>query len=48
MFYTKTVASFFHLCGCGYYNNHIDDILMIAGTLEADDDLVTIYLDYYD
>jgi hypothetical protein len=48
MFYTETVDSFFHLCGYGYHNNRVDDIPMIAGTPEADDDPVAIYLGYYD
>jgi hypothetical protein len=48
MFYTETVDSFFHLCGCGYHHNRVDDIPMIAGTLELDDDQVAFYLDYYD
>jgi hypothetical protein len=48
MLYTETVNSFFHLCRCGYYHNRVDDILMIADTLEADDDLVALYLGYYD
>jgi hypothetical protein len=48
MFYTETVDSFFHLCGCGYHHNHVDDILMIAGTPEADDNPVAYYLGYYD
>jgi hypothetical protein len=45
---TETVDSFFHLCGCGYHYNRVDDVLMIAGTLEADGDSVALYLGYYD
>jgi hypothetical protein len=48
MFYTKAVNSFFHLCGCGYQHNRVDDILVIADTPEVDDDPVAYYLDYYD
>jgi hypothetical protein len=48
MFYTKAVNSSFHLCECGYHYNRVDDILVIAGTLEADDDPVAYYLGYYD
>jgi hypothetical protein len=48
MFHAKAVNSFFHLCGCGYHHNRIDDIPVIAGTLEADDDPVAHYLRYYD
>jgi hypothetical protein len=32
MFYTKTVDSFFHLCGCGYHHNRVDDVPLAAGT----------------
>jgi hypothetical protein len=48
MFYIEMVDSFFHLCGCGYYHNRVDDIPMITGTPEADDDPVAYYLGYYD
>jgi hypothetical protein len=48
MFYTKAVNSLFHLCGCGYHHNCVDDIPVIASTPEADDDPVAYYLGYYD
>jgi hypothetical protein len=48
MFYTETVESFFHLCGCGYHHNRVDDIPMITSTPDADDDLIASYLGYYD
>jgi hypothetical protein len=48
MFYTETVDSFFHLCGCGYHHNRVDDIPMIADTPEADDEPVVYYLSYDD
>jgi hypothetical protein len=48
MFYTETVDSFFHLYGCGYHQYRVDDIPMITGTPEADDDPVAYYLGYYD
>jgi hypothetical protein len=48
MFYTEAVDSLFHLCGCGYHHNRVDDIPMIAGTPKADDDPVTYYLSCYD
>jgi len=48
MFYTETVDSFVHLCGCEYHHNHVDDAFMIAGTPEADDDPLVFYLGYYD
>jgi hypothetical protein len=48
MFHAKAVNSFFHLCGCRYHHNRVDDIPVVAGTLEADDDSVAHYLGYYD
>jgi hypothetical protein len=48
MFYTETVDSFIHLCGCGYHYNRVDDIPIIAVTPDADDDSVAFYLGYYD
>jgi hypothetical protein len=48
MFYIETVESFFHLCGCGYHDNRVDDIPMITSTIDADDDLIAFYLGYYD
>jgi len=33
MFHAKVVNSFFHLCGCGYHHNHVDDVSLAAGTL---------------
>jgi hypothetical protein len=48
VFYTETVGSFFHLCGCGCHHNCVDDIPMIAGTPNADDVPVAFYLGYYD
>jgi hypothetical protein len=32
MFYTETVDSFFHLYGCGYHHNRVDDVHLAAGT----------------
>jgi hypothetical protein len=48
MFYTETVNSFFHLYECGYHHNYIDDGLTDAGTPEVDDNLMVLYLWYYD
>jgi hypothetical protein len=48
MFYTETVNSFFHLYGCGQHHNCIDVVPLVAGTLEVEDDLVVLYLVYYD
>jgi hypothetical protein len=48
VFLAKAMNSSFHLCGCGYHNNRVDDIPVIAGTPEANDDPVAHYLGYYD
>jgi hypothetical protein len=48
MFYIEMVNSFFHLCERGYHHNHVDSVIMITSTAEADDDPVTLYLGYYD
>jgi hypothetical protein len=48
MFNTEMVNSFFHLYRCGYHHNCIDAVHLAAGTLEEDDDLVALYLGYYD
>jgi hypothetical protein len=32
MRYTKAVNSLFHLCGCGYHHNRVDDVSLAAGT----------------
>jgi hypothetical protein len=42
------VDLFFHLYGCEYHHNRVDDALMMESTPEADDDLVAFYLGYYD
>jgi hypothetical protein len=47
VFHAKAVNSFFHLCGCGYHHNRVNDIPVIAGTPKADDDPVAHYLGYY-
>jgi hypothetical protein len=26
MIYTEEVNSFFHLCGCGYHHNRVDEV----------------------
>jgi hypothetical protein len=44
----EMVNSFFHLYGCGYPHNRIDATHLVAGTPELDDDLVALYLGYYD
>jgi hypothetical protein len=32
MFHAKAMNLFFHLCGCGYHHNHIDDVSLYTGT----------------
>jgi hypothetical protein len=32
MFYTEAVNLLFHLCGCGYHHNRVDDVSLAAGT----------------
>jgi hypothetical protein len=32
MRYTKAVNSLFHLCGCEYHHNRVDDVSLAAGT----------------
>jgi hypothetical protein len=42
------VNSHFHLYGCGYYHDRVDDDVLAAGTAGVDDDPVALYLRYYD
>jgi hypothetical protein len=32
MFHAKVVNSFFHLCGCEYHHNRVDDVSLAVGT----------------
>jgi hypothetical protein len=32
MFHAKAVNSFFHLYGCGYHHNRVDDVYLAVGT----------------
>jgi hypothetical protein len=32
MFHAKAVNSLFHLCGCRYHYNCVDDVSLAAGT----------------
>jgi uncharacterized phosphosugar-binding protein len=48
MFHAETVNSFFHLYGCGHHHNRIDEVPLVAGTLEEDNDPIVLYLGYYD
>jgi hypothetical protein len=45
---TETKNSFFHLYGCNYPHNRIDATHLAASTPELDDDLIALYLGYYD
>jgi hypothetical protein len=45
---TEAANSYFHLCGCGYHHNHVDEVYLAPGTPEVDDDPVALYLGYYD
>jgi hypothetical protein len=45
---TELVNSHFHLYGCGYYHDRVDDDVLAAGTAGVDDDPVALYLRYYD
>jgi hypothetical protein len=45
---TEAVNSYFHLYECDYHHNRIDDTHLAAGTPDVDDDLVALYLGYYD
>jgi hypothetical protein len=41
MFFTETVDSFFHLCGCGYHHNRVDEVFLVVGIADVDDDQFT-------
>jgi hypothetical protein len=45
---TEAVNSYFHLYGCGYHHNHIDEAPLVAGIHDAEDDSLANYLEYYD
>jgi hypothetical protein len=42
------VDSHFHLCWCSYHRNRVHDDALAAGTVDVDDNLVALYLKYYD
>jgi hypothetical protein len=44
----EVVNSYFHLYGCGYTHNYIDDVPFTAGTPVVVDGVVEVYLGYYD
>jgi hypothetical protein len=45
---TELVNSYFHICERGYHHNRVDANALAAGTSDVDEDLVAIYLGYYD
>lgn len=48
VFYTnKLVNSYFHLCKHGYNHNHVDVDALAVSTSDIDEDLVALYLGYY-
>jgi uncharacterized phosphosugar-binding protein len=44
----EAMNSYFHLYGCGYSHNCIDDVALTAGTPIVVDGVVKVYLGYYD
>jgi hypothetical protein len=56
MFYTteastlliEAVNSYFHLYGCGYHHNRINEVPLTAGTSVVVDGVVEMHLRYYD
>jgi hypothetical protein len=48
-FYTvEFVNSYFHLCERGYHHDRVDIDALAAGIVDVDDDLMALYLRYYD
>jgi hypothetical protein len=45
---TEAVNSYFHLCGCGYHHNRVDEVPLAASTPDVDDDPIALYLGHYD
>jgi hypothetical protein len=48
MFHTETVNSLFHLCGCGYHHNRVDDVPLAVGTPIVVEGFVAVYSRCYD
>jgi hypothetical protein len=44
----EAVNSYFHLYGCGYHHNRIDEVPLTAGTSAVVHGVVEMYLGYYD
>jgi hypothetical protein len=45
---TELLNSYFHLCECGYHHDRVDADALIASIANVDEDLVALYLGYYD
>jgi hypothetical protein len=45
---TEAENSYFHLYGCGFPHNYINDVSLTTGTLVVVDGVVEVYLGYYD
>jgi hypothetical protein len=45
---TELVKSYFHLCEHDYHHNCVDIDALATGTVDVDEDLVALYLGYYD
>jgi hypothetical protein len=48
LYTTEFVDSHFHLCGRGYHHDRVNVNALAAGTADVDEDLVALYLGYYD
>jgi hypothetical protein len=44
----EAVNSYFHLYGCGYHHNRIDEVPLSSGTSVVVDGVIEMYLRYYD
>jgi hypothetical protein len=44
---TEFVDSDFHLCRRGYHHDRVDADIVAAGNVNFDEDLVALYLGYY-
>jgi hypothetical protein len=47
-FTPELVNSYSHICERGYHHDRVDADVLAAGTADVNEDLVTIYLGYYD
>jgi hypothetical protein len=44
----ELMNSYFHLCEHGYHHDRVDVDDLAAGTVDVNEDLVALYLGYYD